>query len=83
GRGRAVAYHWFLILGGILSAVAFTIINYSSATQLLFLLTVPLFVINGRSVSKKSAAELDPFLKQMAISTLLFVLLFGLGILLR
>ncbi len=83
GREKAIVYHWVLIVGGLLAATIFTIINYSSLSQLLFLVTIPLFVINGLSVSKKTAKELDPFLKQMALSTLLFVLLFGLGILLR
>lgn len=83
GREKAIVYHWLLIIGGLLAAIIFTIINYSSLSQLLFLITIPLFVINGLSVSKKTAKELDPFLKQMALSTLLFVLLFGSGILLR
>ncbi|HEY5690548.1 MAG TPA: 1,4-dihydroxy-2-naphthoate polyprenyltransferase [Cyclobacteriaceae bacterium] len=81
GRKKAVIYHWVLIIGGLLTATIFTIINFSSLSQLLFLSTIPLFVINGLSVSKKAANELDPFLKQMALSTLLFVLLFGFGIL--
>jgi 1,4-dihydroxy-2-naphthoate octaprenyltransferase len=49
--------------------------------QFLFLLSVPLFIKNGLAVSKKPSHELDPYLKQMALSTLLFVLLFGAGIL--
>jgi 1,4-dihydroxy-2-naphthoate polyprenyltransferase len=50
--------------------------------QFIFLLTLPLFFLNGRAVSQKPAHELDPYLKQMAMSTLLFVLLFGFGLIL-
>ncbi|MBX2942880.1 MAG: 1,4-dihydroxy-2-naphthoate polyprenyltransferase [Cyclobacteriaceae bacterium] len=82
GRDKAIIYHWVLIISGLLSAIAFTIINYTSFLQLLFLITVPLFINNGLAVSRRSPKELDPFLKQMALSTLLFVVLFGIGILL-
>lgn len=82
GRNKAITYHWLLISGGLLSAVVFTMINYSTISQLLFLVTVPFFLQNGVSVSKRPSSELDPYLKQMALSTLLFVILFGVGILL-
>jgi len=81
GRDKAIIYHWVLIISGLLSAIVFTIINYTNFLQLLFLITLPLFINNGLSVSRKSSKELDPFLKQMALSTLLFVVLFGIGIL--
>ncbi|HQQ99176.1 MAG TPA: 1,4-dihydroxy-2-naphthoate polyprenyltransferase, partial [Cyclobacteriaceae bacterium] len=45
----------------------------------IFVLSAPLFFLNGRSVSQKPSSQLDPYLKQMALSTLVFVLLFGLG----
>lgn len=83
GRDNAITYHWVLLAGGLLTALAFSIINYNAAIQLVYLITVPLFLKNGISVSKKNAAELDPYLKQLAISTLLFVVLFGIGNLLQ
>ncbi|MTI20276.1 1,4-dihydroxy-2-naphthoate polyprenyltransferase [Fulvivirga sp. RKSG066] len=82
GREKAVIYHWFLILTGIVAAVVYTILNFETYWQLLFLLVTPLLIKNGLAVaSKKESHELDPFLKQMAISTLLFVCLFGIGLL--
>lgn len=81
GREKAIIYHWILILCGLTTAMWFTVINFQSIMQLLFLITVPLFIINALSVSRKQARELDPFLKHLALSTLLFVLLFGLGLL--
>lgn len=80
GKEKASQYHWILLIGGILCTVIYTFLNYKSPWQFLFLLTVPLFVKNGLSIHHKPAGELDPFLKQMALSTLLFVLLFGMGL---
>lgn len=82
GREKAVLYHWVLLTAGISSAVVFTVLTYTSAWQLLFVITIPLFLINGKAVSSKPSHELDPYLKQMAMSTLLFVVLFGVGMIL-
>lgn len=82
GRDNAITYHWLLIIGGLTCAIVFTVINYTNLSQLLFLITIPFFIINGISVAKKPSKELDPYLKQMALSTLLFVILFGVGALL-
>ncbi|HEV8515219.1 MAG TPA: 1,4-dihydroxy-2-naphthoate polyprenyltransferase [Cyclobacteriaceae bacterium] len=79
GREKAIQYHWFLLSSGILCALVFVLLNYESPIQFLFLLSTPLLVINGKSVAKLPSEKLDPFLKQMALSTLLFVLLFGIG----
>lgn len=83
GRERAVAYHWFLLGGGIAAAILYVILTFQSPWQWLFLLTLPLFIKNGLTVSRAHAEQLDPYLKQMALSTLLFVLLYGTGQLLR
>lgn len=80
GRNNAIVYHWILLLGGIAAAVLYTVINFESFAQWLFLLSLPLFLWNASAVSKKPSIALDPFLKQMALSTLAFVLLFGIGI---
>ena len=51
-----------------------------SRFQFIFLLATPLLVVNFRAVKNKvDANELDPYLKQLAMSTLIFVLLFGIG----
>jgi 1,4-dihydroxy-2-naphthoate octaprenyltransferase len=60
----------------------YTFINYHSPFQFLFVLSFPLFIRNGLAVSRKPSEELDPYLKQMALSTLFFVLTFGLGVVL-
>jgi 1,4-dihydroxy-2-naphthoate polyprenyltransferase len=79
GREKAIAYHWFLISGGLISAVVYNALAFTSYWQFLFLLSAPLFIRNGLAVYKKPEHELDPYLKQMALSTLAFVMLFGTG----
>ncbi|MGB3180170.1 MAG: 1,4-dihydroxy-2-naphthoate polyprenyltransferase [Cyclobacteriaceae bacterium] len=83
GRRAAVGYHLTLLILAAGCAVVFTLLNYQSSWQWLFLLSFPLLVINGRAVATRTRpAELDPYLKQMALSTLVFVLTFGIGLLL-
>jgi 1,4-dihydroxy-2-naphthoate octaprenyltransferase len=82
GRANAIKYHWFLIIAGVSTAVLYTLVTSRSPWQWLFLLSLPLFIHNGIAVSGKPSDHLDPYLKQMAISTLLFVVLFGLGLIL-
>jgi 1,4-dihydroxy-2-naphthoate octaprenyltransferase len=82
GREKAVVYHWILLTAGLCSAGLYTLLTFQSPWQLLFLGTVPLFLKNAIAISSKPSDALDPYLKQMALSTLLFVLLFGIGIVL-
>jgi 1,4-dihydroxy-2-naphthoate octaprenyltransferase len=82
GRLNAVRYHWLLLFTGLLSATIYVLLTYTSLWQWLFLLSVPLFVKNGLAISQKPSHQLDPYLKQMALSTLVFVLLFGAGLIL-
>lgn len=80
GPKRARIYHIVLLLGGVLSAAIYVALTFYSIWQLLFVLALPLVLVNGLNVwRKQTAQELDPYLKQMALTTLLFVLLFGIG----
>jgi 1,4-dihydroxy-2-naphthoate octaprenyltransferase len=80
GKNNAIKYHWFLLIAGILCAVIYVGFHFQSVSQFLFLIVLPLLFINGKAVyEKKEAAELDPYLKQMALTTLLFVITFGVG----
>ncbi len=80
GRAGAVIYHYLLLAGGVISATIYVILEGTGWYSWVFLLVIPLLIKNARAVSvKHEAADLDPYLKQMAISTLLFVLLFGIG----
>lgn len=80
GREKAVQYNWVLLIIGYLSLVLFALFSTQYFTLLAFLAS-PLMLKVGFGVQKaKTSERTDPFLKIMAISTLIWTLLFGLGI---
>lgn len=79
GRKMAGYYHWLLLLGGLTAAALYAAWNYRSPYQFLFVFSIPFFLSIGKAVNEKPSGELDPYLKRMALSTLLFVILFGVG----
>jgi 1,4-dihydroxy-2-naphthoate octaprenyltransferase len=81
GRQKAIIYHFILLFLGLGASILYTILTWQHPIQLLFLLTLPLLLRNAMAVkNKENPKDLDPYLKQMAITTLLFVLSFGLGL---
>jgi 1,4-dihydroxy-2-naphthoate octaprenyltransferase len=82
GRVNAIRYHWLLLLMGIFCTVLYTFLTFDSLWQWMFVLSIPMFLKNGLAVSRKPSTQLDPYLKQLALSTLFFVLLFGAGLIL-
>ncbi len=83
GRPKAVVYHWLLLSLAIAFSFLYTILKLNSPWQFLFILAVPLFIRNAIAVKRKPSEQLDPYLRQMAISTLVYVLLFGVGLAIR
>ncbi len=87
GRNNASFYHLFLIMGAIFCAIfymVFTqkdfIFSFQKPQIWLFLLSFPLLFLNIKAIfTEKTPQKLDPYLKQLALSTLLFVILFGLS----
>ncbi|BDD08231.1 1,4-dihydroxy-2-naphthoate octaprenyltransferase [Fulvitalea axinellae] len=84
GIKKAVFYHFFLLSLGLILAVIYTLINYHSNWQFLFAVSVPMMIYNSLGVSRygENPKRLDPFLKQMALTALVFVLSFGSGLIL-
>lgn len=83
GRKKARIYHWGLLVIGVLCAIVYTLLNFHHILQFLFLLSLPLLIRNGVMISRiQNPQELNPYLKQMSISTLVFVITFGAGLLL-
>jgi 1,4-dihydroxy-2-naphthoate polyprenyltransferase len=80
GREKATLYHWTLLGGGLLCAVLYVLYTYTDGWQFLFAITLPLFLINAIAIyRKKLPAEIDPYLRQMALTSLFFMLTFGIG----
>ena len=83
GPRHARRYHWLLLLLGVGAAALYVALTYArspSPWRWLFVLALPLFAFNGYQVwARQESPRLDPLLKQMALSTLVFTLLFGLG----
>ncbi|MDX5348668.1 MAG: 1,4-dihydroxy-2-naphthoate polyprenyltransferase, partial [Hymenobacteraceae bacterium] len=50
GPVKARVYHWFLLAGGFLSALVYVLLNFYSYWQFLFLLALPLLLLNGVNV---------------------------------
>jgi len=83
GPKNAAIYHLFLVCGAILFAVIYTIITYKSPWQWLFLLSLPIFLLNLKTVlTYKNSIELYPELGKLAMGTLLFAISFGVGLIL-
>ena len=72
---------WAAIAYTALNGIVYTVLNYDSVWQWLFLLSVPLYWRFGRAAVTLSSDKLDPLLKQTVLTTLVFTLTFGIGLL--
>ncbi len=80
GLNRAKLYHVFLVLSAFTSLTTFTLFHTTSLWQWIFLITLPLFILHLIKIFKSDSAGMDKYLKQLAISTLVLVLCFGISI---
>lgn len=80
GLVNAKRYHVLLIAGAFICMVWFSLLHYTSLWQWTFLITLPLFIMHVAKVIKSDSAGMDKYLKQLAISTLLLVLCFGISV---
>jgi 1,4-dihydroxy-2-naphthoate octaprenyltransferase len=82
GLKKAKKYHVLLVMGAIFCVTVYVFLNYISPANFLFVIAVVPIVRDLLAVmSTSEQALLDPFLKKLALSTLLFTILFGVGIL--
>lgn len=80
GLERARIYHWLLLIFAILLATVYSLIDFNSLWQFLFILAVPSLIRNGVVISRATdLPSLNPWLKQMSMASLVFVTLFGIG----
>jgi 1,4-dihydroxy-2-naphthoate polyprenyltransferase len=83
GSVKSKHYHTSLIAIGWLTAVLFVALRFQSGFQVIFILTLPLFISDLMKINLiQEPRLLDPFLKKLSIATLLFTVLFGIGIIL-
>jgi 1,4-dihydroxy-2-naphthoate octaprenyltransferase len=83
GSAKAKIYHSLLITVGMLASVVFVLIQGKSASLWLFLLAFPLFIRDLVQINRIiEPRSFDPFLKKLSLATLLFTVLFGVGIIL-
>ncbi|MEZ4632962.1 MAG: 1,4-dihydroxy-2-naphthoate polyprenyltransferase [Deinococcales bacterium] len=82
GERRAKIYHWALLTFAMLTAGIYVMEHAKSLLGLVFMLGMPLLVLNGIRVWKATTPkDLDPLLKQMSISSLIFSLFFLIALL--
>jgi 1,4-dihydroxy-2-naphthoate octaprenyltransferase len=82
GKNKAVIYHTILLIMSVLCSSFYVILHFQSYFQWLFLCTLPFLYKNWNAVNTiQNSRLLDPYLKQLALTTLLFVILFGIGFL--
>lgn len=79
GIRKAKIYHFCLIVGAFLTMTGYVLLQGFKISHFLFLLTLPLFIIHLQQISKSRGRELDPQLKVLSLSTLLFALAGGTG----
>jgi 1,4-dihydroxy-2-naphthoate octaprenyltransferase len=80
GQEKSKKYHYFLILGALVSALIYVFLDFRNVYQLIFLVAFIPLVNNIKTVAQNTvSAELDSELKKVALSTFLFAILFGIA----
>jgi len=78
GYRKAKKYHYFLILGALITALIYVFLDFRNVYQLIFLVAFIPLVKNIKTVAQNTvSAELDSELKKVALSTFLFAILFA------
>lgn len=81
GLARAKQYQTGLIIFGFVTAIIYVVLNFTSTMQFCFILTVPLFRKHLSAVWRiDDPKDFDPLLKQLAIGTFIFSIIFAFGI---
>jgi 1,4-dihydroxy-2-naphthoate octaprenyltransferase len=81
GREMAIVYHSLLLIIAFILMIVLMLVSNLPSGGWLFILVSPLLIQNIVTVRKnKESNKIDPMLKQLAITNLIFVLLFGIGV---
>jgi len=83
GEEFAKYYHYYLLAAAFMFSFLYTMIHFKTVWQFLFILAfIPIFKHLVVVYKNKDAKKLDPELKKLALSTFLYAVLFGLGLIL-
>ena len=83
GEEFAKYYHYYLLISSFLTALLYTAINFVSIKQFLFVIAfIPITKHLIKVYKINDPKDLDPELKKLALSTFLFSILFGIGLVL-
>lgn len=83
GTEFAKYYHYYLLIASFLFALLYTMLHYKSNFQFIFVLAyIPIAKHLLVVYKNEDPSLLDPELKKLAISTFVFSILFGLGLVL-
>ncbi len=81
GEKKAVVYHNIIVITAMLSLVFFTLINNTSISNWIYLVTFAPLIKHLQFVNQnKEPKALDPELKKVALSTFFVAILFSLGL---
>jgi len=81
GLPKARLYHAFLLFGAFTAVTVFTLLEYNSYWQWIYWAAFPLFFKNLKAVyTFKEHIQLFPELKRLSMASLLFAVLFALGL---
>ena len=81
GIENAKKYHLALIVGAMLATIVYSTLNYTSIWNFLYLISFPLFISQLVKITNiKEEKLLDPYLKKLSLTILLFSILFGMGL---
>jgi 1,4-dihydroxy-2-naphthoate octaprenyltransferase len=83
GLEKAKIYHTWLILIAVILGIVSTLLDFHSAIQLLYLLTIPFFIMNVYRVrSSEYSGMLDDELRNLSLTAFFFSVTYGLGLIL-
>lgn len=74
GVHKAKIYHFILIIGAFVCMSSYVYLHDHTPSDFLFLFTLPLFIFHLVKVTKNQGRSLDPQLKVLSLSTLLFAI---------
>lgn len=84
GAANAKYYHLALIVFAWAAMIIYTVLNFHSPLQFIYVITAPLFILHFAKIfSNTEPAKLDPQLKTLVLSTLAYCLTFGISELLN